>query len=153
WPHIADGGGGRTRQAGDQSQQRRLARSRTPEQTDDLALGQAKLDAVEHEQFVPVGFREGLPEVVSFQQRCRVHAEYPSAQAVLAFCESIERPPERPVEYDDKQAHHANSERYTVKIAVRRCLRDISANPVCLQALIPPARDLRCSRSTSRRRL
>ena len=65
---IGDGAGRRLRQAGDQAQQRRLARSGAAEQADDLSLRQRQFDAVEHQMLAAVGARKGLSQRVNVEQ-------------------------------------------------------------------------------------
>jgi hypothetical protein len=56
------------RQARDQAQQSRLARSGTAEETDDLALIERQFDTVEHEMLAAVGARERLTQAMNIEQ-------------------------------------------------------------------------------------
>ena len=81
--HLA---GNRLRQARDQSQQRRLARSGAAEQTDDFAFLQRQIDVVEDQQVFAVGLRERLTARLNLQQ-CVAHDPdlYPSRNFCSAY--------------------------------------------------------------------
>jgi hypothetical protein len=66
-PKVAQVARARFRQARDQSQQRRFARSRPPQQADDLALDDFEVHAFQYQKVRPVRFRKRLRYFVTSQ--------------------------------------------------------------------------------------
>ena len=59
---------GRRDQAGDDAQQRRLARSGAAEQADDLAGADRQIDLFEHQQFLAAALRKGAADAADIEQ-------------------------------------------------------------------------------------